>query len=201
MLTEERTEIKATSCASASLYVCSPPPPPRPPSPPLPPTPPSPPPSPRPPLPTPPPLPPAPPGPPPPLDGILPPGRQGPRGLDTVSAFKPALASREGPSAGSVTSSSLQYFAVCSQLHFLARETAWHAGDVCILYDAATRLSYRLLPDTSACACYQQCLGEEACGWRKFCAAGRKRWQCQAESPVRDVDGNACLRCSIGCRV
>ena len=67
------------------------------------------------------------------------------------------------------------------------------AGDVCLLFTTA-RQPYKSLTNISACACYQQCGSEEACGWRKFCPAARKRWVCQAEPLVTDGDQNSCPR-------
>ena len=64
------------------------------------------------------------------------------------------------------------------------------AGDLCILHTVAAQQPYKLLVNVSACACATQCSSEDICGFRKFCAASRKRWRCQKDALVADNDAN-----------
>ncbi|PRW56226.1 NHL repeat containing [Chlorella sorokiniana] len=66
------------------------------------------------------------------------------------------------------------------------------AGDVCILYSGARKVPKQLLRDITSCACYTTCYGDEACDWRKFCAAGQRRSQCQAAAAQAYDAGNPC---------
>lgn len=67
-------------------------------------------------------------------------------------------------------------------------------GDVCILYSGVDQAPLQLLLNVTACSCFHTCYGDEACYWRKFCAASQRRTECQAAAALAYNAGNPCPR-------